>query len=524
MGQQLSTNTFTTAKWIVSSKSSDGTHTTIASAITSASSGDTIFIRPGTYTENITLKAGVNLTGFGSDGVISYANNASTPNVIILGTVTASYSGSVTLANLQLQTNSAAALATSGSNTSSLILNGCSVSAVNNTGMTFNAVNFSTTFYNCSFTSTSTQLLFAVTTGPIVFQSCLFDLSATSSSSTIAISTVDFDNCSMEGLSITTSSTGNVGVYNSFWMYAGQTLLTTAGTGTSSILNSYLASTSAACVSIGSGSLANITNSTISSAAANVFTGAGTLSYGGLVFTSSSGISVTTQVPYPSTIQQGGTDTSSFVAYTPVCGGTTTTGALQSVASIGTSGQVLTSNGAGALPTFQAAGSGNLVLIQSQSVSSVASVTFTTGISSTYKNYLLFISNYTPATTSTNLEMQWSVNGGSSYVATNYLSGMAIIQYNGTTFTNFNATTFSYLLDNTVTSSTGYAGTYQLASFQGSGQASMWGAANNSQLGSYWIQQGVNTSGATSAINAFKILSSSGNIATGLFTLFGILE
>jgi hypothetical protein len=52
----------------------------------------------------------------------------------------------------------------------------------------------------------------------------------------------------------------------------------------------------------------------------------------------------------------GGTGSTSFTAYTPVCGGTTTTGALQSVASIGTTGQVLTSNGAGSLPTFQNVG------------------------------------------------------------------------------------------------------------------------------------------------------------------------
>jgi hypothetical protein len=36
-----------------------------------------------------------------------------------------------------------------------------------------------------------------------------------------------------------------------------------------------------------------------------------------------------------------------------LCGGTTTTGAYQSVASVGSSGQVLTSNGASSLPTFQ---------------------------------------------------------------------------------------------------------------------------------------------------------------------------
>jgi hypothetical protein len=41
-----------------------------------------------------------------------------------------------------------------------------------------------------------------------------------------------------------------------------------------------------------------------------------------------------------------------------LCGGTTSTGAYQSIASVGTAGQILTSNGAGALPTFQAAGGG----------------------------------------------------------------------------------------------------------------------------------------------------------------------
>ena len=49
----------------------------------------------------------------------------------------------------------------------------------------------------------------------------------------------------------------------------------------------------------------------------------------------------------------GGTGNSSFTAYSLICAGTTPTGAFQNVASVGTSGQILTSNGAGALPTFQ---------------------------------------------------------------------------------------------------------------------------------------------------------------------------
>lgn len=51
-------------------------------------------------------------------------------------------------------------------------------------------------------------------------------------------------------------------------------------------------------------------------------------------------------------VQQGGTGVNSFTAYAPIFGGTTSTNPLQS-GTTGTSGQVLTSNGAGSLPTFQ---------------------------------------------------------------------------------------------------------------------------------------------------------------------------
>jgi hypothetical protein len=54
----------------------------------------------------------------------------------------------------------------------------------------------------------------------------------------------------------------------------------------------------------------------------------------------------------------GGTGDASFTAYAVITGGTTSTGALQNVSGVGTSGQVLTSNGAGALPTWQAGGGG----------------------------------------------------------------------------------------------------------------------------------------------------------------------
>lgn len=53
-------------------------------------------------------------------------------------------------------------------------------------------------------------------------------------------------------------------------------------------------------------------------------------------------------------VANGGTGDSTFTAYSVICGGTTSTGALQSVVGLGTSGQQLTSNGPGLLPTWQA--------------------------------------------------------------------------------------------------------------------------------------------------------------------------
>jgi hypothetical protein len=56
-------------------------------------------------------------------------------------------------------------------------------------------------------------------------------------------------------------------------------------------------------------------------------------------------------------VSSGGTGQTSLTAYELLAAGTTSTGAIQQVG-LGTSGQVLTSNGSGALPTFQAAPSG----------------------------------------------------------------------------------------------------------------------------------------------------------------------
>lgn len=52
-------------------------------------------------------------------------------------------------------------------------------------------------------------------------------------------------------------------------------------------------------------------------------------------------------------VASGGTGVASATAYSVLCGGTTSTNPIQAIASVGTTGQVLTSNGTGVLPTMQ---------------------------------------------------------------------------------------------------------------------------------------------------------------------------
>ena len=80
----------------------------------------------------------------------------------------------------------------------------------------------------------------------------------------------------------------------------------------------------------------------------------------------------------PIEIASGGTGDATLTAYAVLCGGTTSTGPIQSIAGLGTAGQVLTSNGAAALPTFQTGGGGSgIVTIDGDTGSATgATVTF----------------------------------------------------------------------------------------------------------------------------------------------------
>jgi len=96
----------------------------------------------------------------------------------------------------------------------------------------------------------------------------------------------------------------------------------------------------------------------------NVLIGAGTDTITKVAPSSTSGVPLISQGASADptfgtvVVEGGGTGDTSFTAYSVITGGTTSTGALQNVSGVGTAGQFLTSNGAGALPSWQSGGSG----------------------------------------------------------------------------------------------------------------------------------------------------------------------
>lgn len=290
-------NNFGVAKWIVDSTAGHGTHTTIASALTSASSGDTIFIRPGTYTENLTLKVGVNLTAFICD--------ATTPNVTIVGTCTLTAAGTVSISGIRLQTNSAFALAVTGSAASIVKLTNCYINATNNTAISFSSSSGSSEIdmYNClgNIATTGITLVSSSAAGMFRTIGCQFlNTGASTTASTFSDGSF-FPESSSFAIPFTIS--GTTAVFSAFHSSFNNaptnttsiTFNSTAAAGGSANLCAIVSGTSSA-LSVGAGATFLLSSSDVSSSNANAVTGAGTVLYNTVNFSStSSTINTTTQ-------------------------------------------------------------------------------------------------------------------------------------------------------------------------------------------------------------------------------------
>ena len=218
-------------------------------------------------------------------------------------------------------------------------------------------------------------------------------------------------------------------------------------------------------------------------------------------------------------VANGGTGNTTFTPYSVITAGTTATGAFQNVSGVGTLGQVLTSNGSGAVPSWQSGG--GLVYIAKQTASSSSTISFTSAITSTYNTYLIIWSNLTPSTTA-DLHMLVSTNNGSSYISSGYQSGLYFLEFNSATFTNDNSTTYVWLTANSPSGQ--YAsGQLWLTNLLNGTPFQCWGEGNFRAAGNCYRAMTVANCTATN-VNAIQFSMSSGNITTGTFTLYGLLN
>lgn len=150
--------------FIVDASSRAGyTHTTIAAAIASASTGDVIGIRSGTYTEDNTLTVALKFVGLGAaayDGSIQ-----------VTGKWTIASAISVLFANIRFVTNSDYFLVQSHASATTNYLN-CYFGCTNNTG--FNVTGGAVKAYNCQGNIATTGITFGVfsTSQDCTFNDC----------------------------------------------------------------------------------------------------------------------------------------------------------------------------------------------------------------------------------------------------------------------------------------------------------------------------------------------------------------
>ena len=287
---------YSTAKGHIVDATGHGDFTTIGAALSAATSGETIFIRPGTYTENPALITGVDL--------VAFETNAQIPTVIIHGECTFSSAGSVGICGIQLETNSNYALSVTGSAASVVYLESCFINCTNNTGINHTSSSSSAFIYlnYCYGNLTTTGIAYFAcnTAGQLLILGGRYQNTGGSTTantfagsgflameyiqnfpsvvSTSGTSTCNFTKARINGLALNT------------------TAYTTSSTGAQVAFYSHFDGGSASAISVGSGATFMLDFCDVSSTNTNAITGSGTIEYGLIVFTgASSGNNVTTQ-------------------------------------------------------------------------------------------------------------------------------------------------------------------------------------------------------------------------------------
>lgn len=273
-----------TARYIVSAGgSADGAnYTTISSAIAaavSAGGSQTIFIQPGTYTENLTLSPGINLCAFTCD--------AFTPNVQIVGKLTMTATGTVSISGINLKTNGDYVLQVTGSNAITINLVNCYLSITNANAINCTNSSAGLNMYYCRGDAGATQTFFIYTAGSVNVYYCI--LASLNSTTASTFSSADFGSSySAIYVPITTSGTGSIGMQACSVFVLNATAITANGSGTSFMHHCRIESGTGSAISVGASATLPVLNTAIFSSNANAITGTGVLKYAFVSFYGSS--------------------------------------------------------------------------------------------------------------------------------------------------------------------------------------------------------------------------------------------
>ena len=276
-----------------------GTHQTIAAAVTAASAGDVIFIRPGIYTENLTIAK--NLTFFAYGGKNRYEENYA---VEIVGKITIATNNTIIgFSNIKFTANGNN-IAQITSTDTKITFNGCFIDYTDQTAFVTSGNLNNIHLNSCYATCIANGRLFTMTNvGTFWIQeSQIIDITSplTSTHDTGSV----FIQGSRVNVPIQCTTSGLIDIQNSFMgsnvtPYTDRQYVSSTGAAAIYIANSNICSGTQAGLSVGATGIAYVTNSEFNSSAVNVLTGAGTLYYGGIVFTGASvGHNVTTETAF----------------------------------------------------------------------------------------------------------------------------------------------------------------------------------------------------------------------------------
>lgn len=260
----------------------NGNYTTISAAVSHAMAGVTIAVRPGIYIENINLINGINITACTGDAISG--------NTVIEGMLSIS-SGTATISNIFLRTNSNPAISVTGTNPASILLESCYLNSTNsNIFINFTNTNSSSfiNIHNCFGNILGTGSYWSSTSpGHIGVQSSFLGNSGLSTTPNISTSTsIDIIASGISCCQYLNGS-GSIAIGNSDLDCSplNSSSISLLGTSGATLTNVYTASGTAISINIGSGCFMAAMGANISSSNANyVISGGGTLLYNNLSF------------------------------------------------------------------------------------------------------------------------------------------------------------------------------------------------------------------------------------------------